>query len=64
MLLHVARKYGDTFWLSTWVYNTPAIAFYKHLGFVDIGEIKFKLGNESHENRVLAVKNILVKVNK
>jgi len=62
MLVHISKEFGETFWLSTWVYNTQAINFYKHLGFEDIGEIKFLLGSELHENRVLAVKNILDKV--
>ena len=59
MLLEVASLFGDTFWLSTWVHNINAIEFYKYLGFEDIGQINFELGEELHENRVLAVKNLL-----
>ena len=63
MLLQMAKYFGDTYWLSTWVYNLSAIAFYKYLGFEDIGKIMFHLGDELHENRVLAVKNILIRNN-
>jgi len=59
MLLKMAQNFGGTYWLSTWVYNLSAISFYKYLGFEDIGKIMFDLGTELHENRVLAVKNIL-----
>ena len=59
MLLKMAKYFGDTYWLSTWVYNLSAISFYKYLGFEDIGKIMFHLGDELHENRVLVVKKIL-----
>jgi len=59
LLYEMAKNFGDNFWLSTWVHNTPAIEFYNYLGFKDIGEIKFRLDNELHENRVLAINNLL-----
>ncbi len=55
LLSELAARYGDTFWLSTWVHNEKAINFYKHLGFIDIGHTYFKLdNNEQHENRILS----------
>lgn len=61
MLLEMANKFSDNFWLTTWVHNTDAINFYKYIGFEDIGKVNFELEDELHENRVLAVKNILKK---
>lgn len=59
LLLEIAKKYGDTFWLSTWVHNYDAIKFYKKIGFEDIGKRFFRLDEEKHENRVLSIKNML-----
>ena len=54
-LLNIIKEnYGEVFWLSTWVHNTAAIAFYKKCGFKDIGSRNFKLGDDLHENRVLS----------
>ncbi len=59
-LLHEAQGYyGEKLWLSTWVHNFEAIAFYKHLGFNDIGEVYFELEGERHENRVLALNSLV-----
>lgn len=59
LLLEIAKEYGDTFWLSTWVHNYNAIKFYKKIGFIDIGKRFFRLDGEKHENRVLSMKNML-----
>ncbi len=56
LLKKIEVRFGANFWLSTWIHNEKAIGFYKSLGFKDIGQIHFKLGNELHENRVLAYK--------
>lgn len=56
LILEMAARFGDTFWLSTWFRNEKAIEFYKHLGFIDIGHTYFELQGESHENRVLLFK--------
>jgi ribosomal protein S18 acetylase RimI-like enzyme len=53
LLNAVEEKIGDKFWLYTWVRNS-SIGFYEHLGFRDIGQYNFMLGNEMIENRVLA----------
>jgi ribosomal protein S18 acetylase RimI-like enzyme len=57
LLSEVIKRYGDVFWLSTWVENKNGIGFYKHFGFVDVGRLEFRLGeSETAENRVLAFK--------
>jgi len=53
LLAEVRQRFGDRFWLTTWVYNDPAIAFYQRYGFVDKGQAWFELDGELHENRVL-----------
>ena len=52
LLLEVMARYGDRFWLYTWVRN-ESIAFYKKFGFKDIGQYSFEFGSEMIENRVL-----------
>jgi ribosomal protein S18 acetylase RimI-like enzyme len=47
-------RFGDRFWLTTWVHNSAAIGFYQHFGFKDIGEVDFCFEGEAHENRALA----------
>lgn len=53
LLQDVKARYGDRFWLYTWVRN-KSIKFYKSFGFSDIGRYDFKLGNDTIENRVLS----------
>ncbi|WDP91487.1 MAG: GNAT family N-acetyltransferase [Desulfobacter sp.] len=53
LLLEVKARYGERFWLTSWVYNR-SIGFYKRFGFRDIGRHNFKLGEDTIENRVLA----------
>ena len=55
LLNEVEAKIGSKFWLYSWVRN-QSIGFYEHLGFRDIGQYNFMLGNETIENRVLAYK--------
>ena len=55
LLNEISTQYGGTFWLSTWKYNHHAIAFYKHLGFIEIGTRYFQFEGEAHENCVLAI---------
>ncbi len=52
LLQEVKERYGNRFWLYTWVRN-KSIQFYKLYGFKDIGQYDFKLGNDTIENRVL-----------
>lgn len=54
LLSAIKENLGEVFWLSTWVHNTAAIAFYKKRGFKDIGSRNFKLGDKLHENRILS----------
>ena len=51
----IASAHGATvLWLTPWVHNHRAIAFYARRGFVDHGLTYFTFEGESHENRVLA----------
>lgn len=56
LLTEVRKKYGENFWLYSWVRN-KSIEFYKRYGFQDIGKYEFKLGDELIENRVLKYAN-------
>ena len=53
LLAEIIARYGNRFWLYTWVRN-KSIEFYKKYGFVDIGQYNFKFGNHIIENCVLA----------
>ena len=55
LLSEIITRYGNKFWLYTWVRN-KSIEFYKKFGFKDIGQYDFKFGNDTIENRVLAYK--------
>ncbi len=54
LLNFVWKIYGPNCWLTTWIHNTPAILFYEHLGFKEVGYTYFVLGNEKHKNHILA----------
>jgi diamine N-acetyltransferase len=41
-------------WLSPWVHNRRALAFYAHHGYQDLGATWYCFEDERHENRVLA----------
>ena len=41
-------------WLTAWVQNSNALAFYAHLGYRDCGASVYRFEDESYENRVLA----------
>ncbi|WP_199873456.1 GNAT family N-acetyltransferase [Ideonella sp. A 288] len=49
-----AARGARVLWLTPWVHNARALAFYRRRGYVDHGATVFRLGDESHENRVLA----------
>ncbi len=51
LLSEIITRYGNRFWLYTWVRN-KSIEFYKKFGFKDIGQYNFKFGNDTIENRV------------
>ncbi len=52
LLSEIKARYGNRFWLYTWVRN-KSIKFYKKFGFRDIGQYNFQFGNAIIENRVL-----------
>lgn len=41
-------------WLTPWVHNERAIAFYSRQGYVDYGLTYFRFEGECHENRLFA----------
>ncbi len=43
-----------TLWLTPWVHNHRALAFYRRRGYADHGPTLFTFEGESHENRVYA----------
>ena len=49
-----ARHGSAVLWLTPWVHNHRAIAFYGRRGYADYGLTYFTFEGESHENRVLA----------
>ena len=52
---HVASVAGaNVLWLTPWVHNHRALAFYARRGYSDYGLTYFTFEGESHENRVLA----------
>lgn len=44
----------DALWLTTWVGNARALAFYPARGYVDVGSSLYVFEAEAHENRVFA----------
>jgi ribosomal protein S18 acetylase RimI-like enzyme len=52
---NIAASAGTTvMWLTPWVHNHRALAFYARRGYGDFGLTYFTFEGESHENRVLA----------
>ena len=41
-------------WLTAWVGNAPALAFYAALHYTDLGATSYVLQGEAHENRIFA----------
>lgn len=55
MAEHDARMRGDTaVWLTAWVGNTAALAFYPTAGYVDAGSTQYLIEGQAYENRVFA----------
>ena len=51
----LARAAGaEQLWLTPWVHNRRALAFYAACGYQDHGLTQFQFEGESHDNRVLA----------
>jgi len=58
LLLNHAETLADgqgarALWLTAWVANAQALAFYAHQGYTDIGATTYRFEDESFENRVL-----------
>ena len=45
---------ASALWLTPWVYNKRALAFYAKHGYADLGANWFEMDGERHQNRVLA----------
>lgn len=45
---------ASVLWLTPWVHNLRALAFYARRGYLDYGLTYFTLEGEAHENRVFA----------
>lgn len=45
---------ASVLWLTPWVHNHRAIAFYRARGYTDHGSTWYRFEGEAHENRVLA----------
>jgi GNAT superfamily N-acetyltransferase len=44
-----------TLWLGVWEQNTRAIAFYRKLGFAEVGELIFVLGTDRQRDLMMAI---------
>jgi len=44
---------GETLWLGVWERNPRAIAFYRKMGFTDVGSHDFVLGRDVQTDRVM-----------
>ncbi len=49
-----AQAGAQVLWLTPWVYNRRARAFYESRAYRDFGRTLFTFEGESHENRVYA----------
>lgn len=58
LLEQIEREHGSVYWLTTWIHNEQAIAFYRHLGLKVIGELDFDLDGEMHKNHVFCCKAV------
>jgi len=47
-------RQSDVVWLGVWEHNPRAIAFYRKLGFVEVGEHVFPLGSDPQRDFVMA----------
>jgi ribosomal protein S18 acetylase RimI-like enzyme len=45
---------SDVVWLGVWERNPRAIAFYRKLGFLEVGEHVFSLGSDPQRDIVMA----------
>ncbi len=52
--LEARRRGGLTLWLGVWERNSRAIAFYRKMGFFDVGSQRFLLGGDAQTDRVMS----------
>jgi RimJ/RimL family protein N-acetyltransferase len=45
---------GRSIWLSVWEENPRAIAFYRKMGFRDVGAGRFLVGADLQDDRIMA----------
>ncbi len=50
------RLGGQHLWLTAWERNPRALAFYRKVGFVDVGATEFLVGTDRQRDRVLVTK--------
>lgn len=51
---HVRERGDPGVWLTAWVGNTGALAFYPAAGYVDVGTTQYVIEGQAYENRVFA----------
>jgi ribosomal protein S18 acetylase RimI-like enzyme len=51
---HAAAQGAAVLWLTCWVRNTRALAFYARQGYAELGSTDYEFEGERHENRVFA----------
>lgn len=51
---HAAAQGAAVLWLTCWVHNTRALAFYARQGYAELGSTDYVFEGEHHENRVFA----------
>lgn len=50
-LIHAAQSGGaDAVWLGVWEHNPRALAFYRKLGFLEVGDHSFLLGGDTQRD--------------
>ena len=51
----IALEHGHSaLWLTAWSGNAPALAFYPHLGYANIGRTEYVIEDQRYENQVFA----------
>ena len=56
VLEHVKSKNADQIWLGVWEHNPKAQRFYQKMGFFEVGEHVFQLGNDPQRDLILSLK--------
>ncbi len=51
---HVAIKNADQIWLGVWEHNPKAQRFYQKMGFLEVGDHVFQLGNDPQRDLILS----------